>query len=94
MKAMVFTSSLLFGWASAQSAWAANPYPTNGTCDGLPKINLKTPTGTCVGVVASDLKMPRGILPLADDVLLVTEMGGWDKGRGRLSRLLWQNGHF
>ena len=38
--------------------------------------------------------MPRGILPLADDVLLVTEMGGWDKGRGRLSRLLWQNGHF
>ena len=94
MKAMVFTSSLLFGWASAQSAWAANPYPTNGTCDGLPKINLKTPAGTCVGVVASDLKMPRGVLPLADDVLLVTEMGAWDKWRGRLSRLLWQNGRF
>ena len=84
----------VLGFACAHSAYAANPYPTNGSCDGLPKVNLKTPAGTCVGVVASDLKMPRGILPLADDVLLITEMGAWDKGRGRLSRLLWQNGRF
>ncbi len=76
------------------NAWAGNPYPSAGVCDGLSKVALKTPANTCVGVVASELKMPRGILPLADDVLLVTEMGAWEKGRGRLSRLLWRNGRF
>lgn len=49
---------------------------------------------TCLGVVAADLKTPRGVLPLSDEELWVTEMGSWERGRGRLSRLLWQNGRF
>ena len=60
-------------WAGI--AQAGNPYPSAGACDGLSKVNVKTPSGTCVGVVASDLKMPRGVLPLSDSDIWVTEMG-------------------
>ena len=84
---------LLGAWSN--DSFAKNPYPNAGVCDGLPKVNLKTPAGTCVGVVASDLKMPRGVLPLSDSDVLVTEMGSWEKNRGRVSRLTWQsNGSF
>lgn len=76
------------------TARADNPYPTKGVCGGLPQAQLNTPTGTCIGMVATGLNMPRGILPLADDVLLVTEMGSWERGHGRLSRLLWQVDHY
>lgn len=78
----------------ALTAQAGNPYPPAGTCDGLPKVNVKTISGTCVGVVASDLKMPRGVLPLSDNEIWVTEMGAWERNSGRLSRLTWQNGRY
>ena len=85
--------SLLSLWAG--SAVAKNPYPNGGVCDGLPKVNVNTISGTCLGVVASDLKMPRGVLPLSDAEIWVTEMGSWEKNHGRLSRLSLQgNGHF
>ncbi|MGL4766721.1 MAG: PQQ-dependent sugar dehydrogenase [Formosimonas sp.] len=79
-------------WAGA--AQAQNPYPSAGVCGGLPKVNLKTPTGTCVGVLAHDLKMPRGVLPLSDQEIWLTEMGSWEKNTGRLSRLTWQAGRY
>ena len=79
-------------WAGI--AQAGNPYPSAGTCDGLSKVNVKTPSGTCVGVVASDLKMPRGVLPLSDSDIWVTEMGAWERNSGRLSRLTWHNGRY
>ena len=85
---------LLFLMMPALTAQAGNPYPAVGTCDGLPKVNVKTITGTCLGVVAHDLKMPRGILPLSDNELWVTEMGSWERNSGRLSRLVWQNGQY
>ena len=85
---------LLFLMMTALTAQASNPYPAVGTCDGLPKVNVKTTTGTCLGVVAHDLKMPRGILPLSDNELWVTEMGSWERNSGRLSRLVWQNGQY
>lgn len=84
---------LVAGWISF-NAYAANPYPAAGICDGLPQVKVKTPAGTCVGVVASDLKMPRGVLPLSDNELWVTEMGAWERNSGRLSRLVWQNGRY
>ena len=79
-------------WAGI--AQAGNPYPSAGACDGLSKVNVKTPSGTCVGVVASDLKMPRGVLPLSDSDIWVTEMGAWERNSGRLSRLTWHNGRY
>ena len=30
----------------ALTAQAGNPYPPAGTCDGLPKVNVKTISGT------------------------------------------------
>lgn len=88
MKKISIIMSLLFGvMAATQNAHAKNPYPVVGQCDGLPKVDVKTIAGTCVGVVASDLKMPRGVLPLSDDEVWVTEMGSWERNHGRLSRL-------
>ncbi len=86
------TSLLSMGFAL--SAHAGNPYPSAGTCDGLPKVNVKTIGDTCVGVVATDLKMPRGVLPLSDKEIWVTEMGAWERNSGRLSRLTWHNGRY
>lgn len=89
----VLTVTLFLGLCSAQ-VHAKNPYPNVGTCNGLPQVNLKTPEKTCVGVVASDLKTPRGVLPLSDNELWVTEMGSWERNRGRLSRLVWDGKAF
>ena len=85
----VATLLLCAPWSSG--AFAKNPYPSVGVCDGLPKVNVKTIAGTCVGVVASDLKMPRGVLPLSDSDVLITEMGSWEKKHGRVSRLSLQS---
>ena len=96
MGSMLVWSSLslsLSFWTG--SAFAKNPYPSAGVCDGLSKVNVKTISGTCMGVVASDLNVPRGVLPLSDTEVWVTEMGSWEKHRGRLSRLSLQaNGRF
>ena len=95
MKKASYTFGSLYLLAGlATPVHAANPYPSAGSCDGLPKVNVKTPAGTCVGVVASDLKMPRGVLPLSDAEIWVTEMGAWERNTGRLSRLVWQNGRY
>lgn len=68
--------------------WAKNPYPVVGSCDGLPRVDVRTPPNTCLGVVATDLNMPRGVLSLNDDDIWITEMGSWEHHRGRLSRLV------
>lgn len=86
------SSVLCLLWSGV--AHAGNSYPSAGICDGLSKVDVKTVSGTCVGVVASDLKMPRGVLPLSDNDIWVTEMGAWERKSGRLSRLMWQNGHY
>jgi hypothetical protein len=58
------------------------PYRTSGLCDGLPKVQLKSPPHTCVGLAATGLKFPRGILPLDNGDLVVVAMGGWEKSLG------------
>jgi glucose/arabinose dehydrogenase len=75
---------------AAAPAAAREGYGTSGTCDGFPRLALKTPAGFCVGLIAEGLTMPRGILALPDsDDLIVAEMGGWVKGRGSVIRLRW-----
>lgn len=62
-------------------------YTPNGSCDGLPRIDVSTPRGVCVGVVADGFRFPRSVAPLADGSLVVVDMGGWVPRRGSLWRL-------
>lgn len=45
-------------------------------CGGLPRLNVVTPSGFCVGIVAQGLSTPRGVLPLSNGDVLVTELFG------------------
>jgi len=86
---LLLLRSALLAAVLAEFAHAAeqNPYTTDGTCAGLPKLPVTTPAGVCVGLVAAGFKFPRGILPLDNDELLVVDMGGWAANRGVLWRL-------
>lgn len=57
---------------------------TEARCAGLPGLALKAAKGFCVGLAASQLGAPRGVLPLPDGRILVTDMGRWDAPTGRL----------
>src|SRR5688572_7911788 len=70
--------------ASAQP----DTYKTEGTCGGLPKVQIPTADGTCVGLVADGLKFPRGIQPLKNGTILVAEMIGWGSPNGRVTALV------
>jgi len=64
------------------------PYHLSGRCGDLPKVvDLQTADGTCVGLVAAGLKFPRGLLPLGDGRLLVSEMIGWGSPNGRVDAI-------
>ncbi|SMC21939.1 Glucose/arabinose dehydrogenase, beta-propeller fold [Andreprevotia lacus DSM 23236] len=69
-------------------AYAADAYQPQGECAGLPRLNLKVAQGFCLGLAATGLGMPRGVLPLADGSVLVVDMGGWGRGKGRLLKLV------
>lgn len=63
-------------------------YRTEGNCDGLPAItSLQVAPGFCLALAGTGLGRPRGVLALDANHLLVTDMGGWDAGRGRLLAL-------
>ncbi|TDR31137.1 PQQ-dependent sugar dehydrogenase [Hydromonas duriensis] len=87
MKKISVACAVLLSCLTASIAVAKNPYPVAGVCHGLPKVDVSTIANTCLAVVASDLKMPRGVLPLSDGDIWLTEMGSWERGRGRLSRV-------
>ncbi len=53
-------------------------------CAGLPRLALRVADGFCVGLAARKLGAPRGVLPLEDGRVLVTDMGRWDLPTGRL----------
>jgi glucose/arabinose dehydrogenase len=74
-------ASLLL-WPDGGTAARRPAYDTEGTCDGLPRVALKTPAGTCLGLVTDDLKYPRAMVPLPNGDLVVAAMGGWVLKRG------------
>lgn len=78
---------LLFSTGINTTAIAASPYHTNGECDGLPRVALKTPSGFCVGLVAEGFRYPRGLVVLPGGDLIVADMFGWVENRGSLWRL-------
>lgn len=73
----LLTSALVFTAIPAMAA----PAPL---CDGLPRLDVTTQPGFCVAVLADGLKFPRGVLPLTNGDLLVTDMVGWSEGQGKL----------
>ncbi len=59
----------------------------NDFCDGYPRIQLQTLDGLCVGLVAGrdqGLKMPRYAVQDKNNVIYVSDMGGWVHGRGTI----------
>jgi glucose/arabinose dehydrogenase len=50
----------------------------------MPAIELQVREGFCVGLAAAHLGAPRGVLPLSDGRVLVSDMGRWDAKTGRL----------
>ena len=72
---------------SASFGALAGGYAESGHCDGFPRLQIKTPAGYCAGLVADErqgLKFPRRLLEVAPGRFWLTDMGGWDAGRGRL----------
>jgi glucose/arabinose dehydrogenase len=82
----------VLGLTSADARAQQGPYRISGRCGDLPRVDLHTADGYCVGLVTAGLKFPRGLLPLDDGRLLVTEMIGWGSPNGRVD-LLTPDGH-
>ena len=62
-------------------------YVANGTCGPFPRAAVTTLKGACVGIVAGPadgLIMPRSVIEASPGRLIVTDLGDWDRPRGRL----------
>lgn len=82
--------------ASAGDALATrgSRYITSGLCGSVPAVALRVAKGFCVGLAATGLGLPRGVLPLADGRVLVTDLGRWDAATGRLLILIPKPGSY
>ncbi|OEZ80595.1 glucose / sorbosone dehydrogenase [Janthinobacterium sp. HH103] len=70
--------------ACLSSALAPAMAAAGAQCDGMPRLDVTTPAGFCVAVLADGLKFPRGVLPLTNGDILVTDMTGWAPKQGKL----------
>lgn len=76
----------IFALLFAAPLAARSAYIPAGRCDGLPRVQLKTPPGLCVGLVAEHLGFPRGLALIGRDVY-VADLASRTPGRGRILRL-------
>ena len=79
-----------FSTGSVQAQTRA--YATAGVCAGRPATTVRTAPGLCLGLVwqgrgAEGPRMPRGLMQLDDGDWLVTDLGGWEAGKGAVWRL-------
>ena len=79
-----------FSTGSVQAQTRA--YATAGDCAGRPATTVRTAPGLCLGLVwqgrgAEGPRMPRGLMQLDDGDWLVTDLGGWEAGKGAVWRL-------
>ena len=74
-----------YGQDSIRKEASTSVYETNGLCNGLPKVSVKTPAGFCLGLVdnGEGLTKPRYAYPLDADHLLLSDMGGWRANNGK-----------
>jgi len=78
--------------ADAQTGSPTRAYATSGDCAGRPATTVRTAPGLCLGLVWQGAgregpRMPRGLMQLADGDWLVTDLGGWEAGKGAVWRL-------
>ncbi|NJC40779.1 glucose/arabinose dehydrogenase [Brevundimonas alba] len=71
---------------------ASHVYAVSGDCGGRPATAVRMAEGYCLGRVwqrtgGEGPRMPRGLLELPDGDWLVTDLGGWEAGRGALWRM-------
>lgn len=85
MRALAIALALATAMFAHPSA-AKEAYRTAGTCDGVPRVALKTPPGMCVGLIATKLGFPRGLARVGSDIYLA-DLASRTPGRGRLLRL-------
>jgi glucose/arabinose dehydrogenase len=85
MRAVLAVAATLIAFV-ATPASAREGYRTNGNCDGVPRVALKSPLGICVGLIAEKLGFPRGLALVGSDVYLV-DLASRTPGRGRILRL-------
>jgi hypothetical protein len=73
---------------SARTALKSGYVVGTERCGGFPKLRIGMRAGYCAGLVASEhdgLAFPRTIVQVPDTQLfVVTDLGGWGPGRGRL----------
>ena len=77
---------------AAQTREPARTYAVSGDCGGKPATMVRMAPGLCLGLVwqgagAEGPRMPRGLMQLAGGDWLVTDLGGWEAGKGAVWRL-------
>ena len=84
-----FFIALLWLLAAASNVDARDrtKFATDGTCDGLPRMPVKTFEGFCLALFAEGFSFPRGILPQDNGDVLLVDMGSWGKKKGSLWRV-------
>lgn len=79
-----------FALASAGVASAKDYARSKARCGPFPKVAVSTAPGLCLGLVTQDakgLRFPRVLLEVEPGIFWLTDMGGWNPGRGKLWRL-------
>lgn len=74
--------------ATAQTLGTA--YRSDGRCGLFQKAAVNTPDWACVGIVAGPahgLVMPRAIVQVSSQRFILTDMGSWSPGKGRVLQL-------
>lgn len=82
-----------YGKDSFRSNASTSTYKIIGTCNGLPRINVKTAPGFCLGLVDNGIGLikPRYALQLDATHILLTDMGGWKPQNGQIYLLTFEN---
>ena len=92
MTAIIVAVTAIVGTAGARAVEPARTYAVSGECGGMAATTVVMAPGLCLGLVwqgagTDGPRMPRGLLPLAGGDWLVTDLGGWEAGRGAVWRL-------
>jgi len=92
LSAIVVAVAATVGATGARAAEPARTYAVSGECGGMAATRVVMAPGLCLGLVwqgagTEGPRMPRGLLPLEGGDWLVTDLGGWEAGRGAVWRL-------
>ncbi|WP_292032000.1 MULTISPECIES: PQQ-dependent sugar dehydrogenase [unclassified Brevundimonas] len=96
LAAGALAAAMVVKTAPVEAAEPARAYAVSGECGGMAATTVTMAAGLCLGLVwqgtdADGPRMPRGLLQLADGDWLVTDLGGWDAGKGAVWRLSTAN---